>query len=135
LTLPIGFGNLPKERRVSMLNEVALVGRLTKDPEVLETVNGKKRASIVLAVPRQYKNLDGLYETDFIRVILWNVVALNTKEYCKSGDLIGIKGRLQVSSYKDSDDNMKYATDVIAEKISFLSSKRLDVETDEEKNE
>ena len=107
-----------------MINEVVLVGRLTKDPEVMDTENGKKRASIILAVPRKFKNVDGIYETDFIRVILWNVIAINTKEYCKSGDLLGVKGRIQINSYKDSEDNTHYVTDIIAEKITFLSSKR-----------
>ena len=109
-----------------MINEVVLVGRLTKDPEVTDTENGKKRASIILAVPRKFKNVDGIYETDFIRVILWNVIAMNTKEYCKSGDLLGVKGRIQINSYQDSENNTHYVTDIIAEKITFLSSKRSD---------
>ncbi len=118
-----------------MINEVVLVGRLTKDPEVTDTENGKKRASIILAVPRKFKNVDGIYETDFIRVILWNVIAMNTKEYCKSGDLLGIKGRIQINSYKDSEDNTHYVTDIIAEKITFLSSKRNDEQQSLEESE
>ena len=108
------------------MNEVVLVGRLTKDPEVVTTENNKKRALITLAVPRKFKNVDGVYETDFIRVVLWNVIALNTKEDCKTGDLLGVKGRLQINSYKDSEDNTHYSTDIIAEKITFLSSKKID---------
>lgn len=115
---------MPRKGGEKMINEVVLVGRLTKDPEVMDTENGKKRASIILAVPRKFKNVDGIYETDFIRVILWNVIAINTKEYCKSGDLLGVKGRIQINSYKDSEDNTHYVTDIIAEKITFLSSKR-----------
>lgn len=115
---------MPHKGGEKMINEVVLVGRLTKDPEVMDTENGKKRASIILAVPRKFKNVDGIYETDFIRVILWNVIAINTKEYCKSGDLLGVKGRIQINSYKDSEDNTHYVTDIIAEKITFLSSKR-----------
>lgn len=108
------------------MNEVVLVGRLTKDPEVVTTENNKKRALITLAVPRKFKNVDGVYETDFIRVVLWNVIALNTKEYCKTGDLLGVKGRIQINSYKDSEDNTHYSTDIIAEKITFLFSKKID---------
>ena len=107
-----------------LINDVVLVGRLTKDPELIDTDNGKKRAYITLAVPRKFKNVDGLYETDFIRVTLWNIIALNTKEYCKTGDLLGIRGRIQVNSYKDSEDNVRYSTDVIAEQITFLTSKK-----------
>lgn len=107
-----------------LINDVVLVGRLTKDPELIDTDNSKKRAYITLAVPRKFKNVDGIYETDFIRVTLWNVIALNTKEYCKTGDLLGIRGRIQVNSYKDSEDNVRYSTDVIAEQITFLTSKK-----------
>ena len=114
------------------MNEVVLVGRLTKDPEVVTTENNKKRALITLAVPRKFKNVDGVYETDFIRVVLWNVIALNTKEYCKTGDLLGVKGRIQINSYKDSEDNTHYSTDIIAEKITFLSSKKIDEAQDRE---
>ncbi len=107
-----------------MLNEVALVGRLTKNIEVVELEGGKKMASIVLAVPRMYKNSEGIYETDYIRIVLWNGIAINTKEYCKCGDLIGIKGRIQVNNFTDAEGKSKYSMDIIAEKISFLSSKK-----------
>lgn len=118
------------------MNEVVLVGRLTKDPEVVTTENNKKRALITLAVPRKFKNVDGIYETDFIRVVLWNVIALNTKEYCKAGDLLGVKGRIQINSYKDSEENTHYSTDIIAEKVTFLTSKKIgDVASSEEEDE
>ena len=81
-----------------MLNQVVLVGRLTKDPEVKVLDNGKKYTSIIVAVSRSYKNSDGLYDTDFVKCTLWNGIAANTCEYCHSGDVVGIKGRLQVNS-------------------------------------
>lgn len=97
-----------------MLNQTVLVGRLVKDPEVTETENGKKVSNITLAIPRSYKNKDGEYDTDFIRCILWNGIAENTAEYCKKGDLIGVKGRIGSNEEK---------MEVVAEKITFLSSK------------
>ncbi len=106
-----------------MLNSVILVGRLTKDPEVLETENNIKRSSVVVAVPRNFKNQDGKYDTDFIRCTLWNIVAEHTCEYCKKGDIIGVKGRIQSSTY-ESEGKIKYSMEVIAEKISFLSESR-----------
>lgn len=106
-----------------MLNQVVLVGRLTDDLQVTETENGKKVTTMILAVQRTFKNADGIYEADFIKCVLWNAVASSTSEYCKKGDIVGIKGRLQVSSYEDKDGNKKYTTDVIAEKVTFLSSK------------
>lgn len=106
-----------------MLNQVVLVGRLVKNPELKETEKGNKITSITLAVPRSYKNVDGEYETDFIDCTLWRGIAETTSEYCKKGDLLGIKGRLQSNSYEKENEKV-YTTDVIAEKISFLSSKK-----------
>ena len=106
-----------------MLNQVVLVGRLTKDPEMVNTDNGKQKTLITLAVNRPFKNVDGIYETDFIRCTLWNGIAANTTEYCHKGDVVGVKGRLQTSSYEDDNKKMHYITEVIAERITFLSSK------------
>lgn len=108
-----------------MLNQVVIVGRLVKDPELVETESGKQVTNITLAVPRSYKNVDGEYETDFIDCTLWTAVAESTTEYCHKGDLLGIKGRLQTSNY-EKDGVKKYKTSVIAEKITFLTSKRAD---------
>ena len=73
-----------------MLNQVVLVGRLTKDPEVRELEDGKKVSSITLAVQRTYKNEEGVYEADFINIDLWNGKAQKTSEYCKKGVIIGV---------------------------------------------
>lgn len=82
-------------------------------------------AYVTVAVPRSYKNVDGTYDTDFIRCTLWGGIAENTCEYCKKGDIVGVKGRIQTSSYETEDGNKKYAMEVVAEKISFLSSKKV----------
>lgn len=108
-----------------MLNQVVIAGRLTGDPVVEEVEGGKKVSSITVAVPRSYKNVDGTYDTDFIRCTLWGGIAENTCEYCKKGDIVGVKGRIQTSSYETEDGNKKYAMEVVAEKISFLSSKKV----------
>jgi single-strand DNA-binding protein len=109
-----------------MLNQTVLVGRLTKDPEIVTHENGKKISAITLAVQRSFKNTEGIYETDFIRCILWNGIAENTCEYCHTGDVVGIKGRLQTSSYQDEQGKTKYVTEVIAERVTFLTSKKDD---------
>ena len=77
-----------------MLNNTVLVGRLVRDLEVKETENGNKVAQMTLAVPRSFKNMDGSYDTDYIPCVLWKGVAENTAEYCKKGDIVGIKGRI-----------------------------------------
>ena len=108
-----------------MLNQVVIAGRLVSDPEIITTESNKKKTLVTVAVPRSYKNLDGNYETDFIRCVLWNGIAESTCEYCKKGDIVGVKGRLQTSNY-EKDGDKKYVMDVIAEKVSFLSSKKAD---------
>lgn len=108
-----------------MLNQIVLVGRLVKDPELKETENGKKVTHITLAVPRSYKNPNGEYDTDYIDCTLWTGIAENTSEYCKKGDLLGIKGRIKTSTY-EKDEQKKYVTEVVAEKVTFLTSKRVD---------
>lgn len=107
-----------------MLNQIILVGRLVKTPEVIETESGKKMSYITLAIPRTFKNADGEYDTDFIDCVLWEVVAESTSEYCKQGDIIGVKGRVQSRMIEDEDGNNYKKMEVIAEKITFLSSKK-----------
>ena len=67
--------------------------------------------------------MDGEYETDFLDCTLWQAVAESTVEYCKKGDIVGVRGRLQSSTY-EKDGERKYATEVIAEKVTFLTNKR-----------
>ena len=106
-----------------MLNQVVLVGRLTDEPNIVDIDDNKKKTVVNLAVNRPFKNSEGLYETDFIRCVLWNGIATNTKEYCHKGDIVGIKGRLQTSTYEDNEER-KYLTEVIAERITFISSNK-----------
>lgn len=84
--------------------------------------NHKQVSNIVLAVPRSFKNASGEYETDFIRCVLWDAVAKNAKDYCKKGHIIGVKGRVQSRTVENEQDEKKYYMDVVAEKITFLSS-------------
>ncbi len=108
-----------------MHNLVYLIGRLTEDPVVKKLEDGTETLPFNLAVQRSYKNEDGVYETDFIRCVLWNAIAAHTAEYCKKGDLVGIKGRLQNRSY-EVDNEKKYISEVIVDKVSFLASKKED---------
>ena len=92
------------------------------DMEMLEKEDEKEKCTITLAVPRSYKNEEGAYETDFIDCVLWNGIASNTAEYCNKGDLIGVKGRIQGNDGK---------IEIIVEKVTFLSSKPKDEESEE----
>ena len=104
------------------MNTVVLIGRLGGEPVLTETKENHSRTIIQLAVPRSYKNADGIYETDFFRCVLWNGIAKRAKENWKKGDTVCIKGRLQVRDYLDEHEEKKYITEVIAESISFVSS-------------
>jgi len=104
-----------------MLNQIVIVGRLVRDPELRQTEGGKKVTNITLAVPRSYKNAEGVYETDFIDCVLWTGIAENTTEYCKRGDILGVKGRVQTRVFETEDERKRYTTEVVAEKVSFLS--------------
>ena len=99
-----------------MLNQVVMVGRLVAKPIVEENENGRKISEITLAVPRSFKNAEGIYETDFIKCTLWNGIAENTVEYCNKGDIIGVKGRLQCLGGNE--------LQVIAEKVTFLANNK-----------
>jgi single-strand DNA-binding protein len=105
-----------------MLNQTVIVGRLVEDPEVKELESGKKVANITLAVPRSYKNEDGEYDTDFLNCTLWSGIAENTAEYCRKGDLLGVKGRIQSRVIEDG-KTKNSVMDIVAEKVTFLSSK------------
>lgn len=108
-----------------MQNIVFLIGRLVSDPELKRSDKEKDYATITLAVQRSFKNSNGIYESDFIRCKLWNGIATSVNEYCKKGDLVGVKGRIQIRSYEENEET-KYITEIIADKVSFLSSKKVD---------
>lgn len=106
-----------------MMNYVTMVGRLVSDPTVKENEDGSKVANLTLAVQRPYKNADGEYDTDFIDCTLWNGIAQNTSNYCKKGDVIGVKGMIQTKVY-EKDGEKRKSTEVVAERITFLSSSK-----------
>lgn len=99
-----------------MLNQIVLVGRLYEI-----CIIDEDKSKLTIAVPRSYKNEEGEYDTDFINCILNGAISKNTLEYCKTGDVIGIKGR--VESYKDK------SIMIIAEKVTFLSSNKEEKES------
>lgn len=107
-----------------MLNQIVVVGRIADDP-VVQEIDDKKVSNITLAVSRPFKNSKGEYETDFLPFSLWNGIAENTAEYCKKGDLIAVKGRMQAKDNKLS---------IVAEKLSFLQSSYTKKDEIEEKD-
>lgn len=100
-----------------MLNQVIVVGRIVNELILEENDEGRKYCSMTLAVPRSFKNMDGVYDTDFIKTTVFNNIADTTVEYCKVGDIVGVKGRLACL-------NSKNGMSLIAEKVTFLSNKK-----------
>lgn len=113
-----------------MLNQIVLVGRLTRSIQVNKSDKGKV-ATISLAIPRSFKNADGTYDTDFIECVAFDMIAENTSEYCDKGDIVGVKGRLQ-SRVVENNGKKTNQIQVICEKVTFLSSRTKDDK--EEKN-
>lgn len=106
-----------------MLNQIILVGRLTRDISIHKSEKGVKVATISLAIPRSFKNVEGNYDTDYIHCIAFENTAENTAQYCGKGDIVGVKGRLQ-SKVTERDGKKEYSMEVIAEKVTFLSSNK-----------
>ena len=124
-----------QEGRENMLNQVVLVGRIVKTPELRVTESGKKTATVTLAVPRNYKNINGEYETDFLDCTLWTNVAENTTEYCQTGDMVGVKGRLQTRTIQNDDGSKKKKTEIVAEKVTFLAQAPKNKEENKQESE
>ena len=96
-----------------MVNQVVLVGRVAKITEI------GNDATIRIAVPRNYKNDNGDYDIDFINCQLYNSVAKSTLQYCNTGDMVGIKGKLK---------NIADKIILYAEKVTFLTSRNIEEE-------
>lgn len=104
------------------MNNVSLIGRLTKDVELRYSSSGVAVAKFTLAVNRAFKK-DGEQEADFIRVTTFKKTAENTANFCKKGSLVGIVGQIQTGSYDDKDGKKVYTTEVLANSVQFLDTR------------
>lgn len=107
-----------------MINNVVLVGRLTKDPDLKYTGNGTAVATFTLAVNRNFTNQSGEREADFINCVIWRKPAETLTNYAKKGVLIGVTGRIQTRSYDNQQGQKVYVTEVIADNFQLLESKK-----------
>lgn len=105
-----------------MLNRVALVGRLTRDPELRRTGSGKAVTSFNLAVERNFKSDD--QEADFINCVCWGKIAENTERYCSKGSMVSVDGRIQTRNYENNQGQKVYVTEVIADSVQFIQTNR-----------
>lgn len=106
-----------------MINNVVLVGRLTKEPDLRYTNNGTAAASFTLAVNRSFKNANGDREADFINCVIWRKSAETLANYARKGTLLGITGRIQTRNYENQQGQRVYVTEVVAENFQLLESK------------
>lgn len=107
-----------------MINNVTLVGRLTKDPELKYTPSNVAVATFSLAVNRNFKNQAGDREADFISCIMWRQQAENFANWLKKGALVGITGRIQTRSYDNQQGQRVYVTEVVAENFQLMEFKK-----------
>lgn len=113
-----------------MLNNVVLMGRLTKDPELKQTPQGVSVVTFSLAVDRNYGRTEEK-QTDFINIIAWRNTADFVSKYFTKGQLVAVRGRLQTRTWQDQNGQKRYATDVVADEVFFAESKGKTEQTDE----
>ncbi len=105
-----------------MINRVVLVGRITKDPMLRKTQSGVSVVSFTIACNRRVPSQG--QDADFINCVAWNKTADFMAQYVKKGALLGLEGRIQTRSYDDKDGKRVYVTEVVADSVQFLESKK-----------
>ena len=107
------------------MNQIVIMGRMTRDPELRQTPNGISVASFTLAVDRGYTPRDGSErQTDFIDVVAWRSTAEFVSKYFVKGQMAAVTGRLQIRDWTDKDGNKRRSAEVIADSIFFTESRR-----------
>lgn len=106
------------------MNRVCLVGRLTAKPELRYTSSNIPYARFALAVNRTFNNAQGQRETDFINIVVWRRQAENVANYLDKGSQVSVEGRIQTGSYTDKDGNKRYTTDIAADSVQFLDTRK-----------
>ena len=107
-----------------MLNQIFIMGRLTRDPELRRTQSGTPVTSFSLAVDRDYKTQSGEKETDFIDVVAWRATAEFVAKYFTKGRMAVVEGRLQIRAWQDKEGNNRRSAEVVADNVYFGDSRR-----------
>lgn len=107
-----------------MINSVILTGRLTKNIDLRQTSTGKAMTYFTLAVNRAFKNEQGVSDADFITCVAFEKQAENMARYLTQGSLIAVEGRISTRNFQGKDGNTVYVTEVIANNVTFLESKK-----------
>ncbi len=117
-----------------MLNQVVLVGRLTQDIETRILDDGRKVSTIYIAVQRPFKNIDGQYDTDFIKCSVWEGLSTLIESYCQKGTTVALKGRIQTYKKEINDSNLTMM-EVVAERVSYIKDAKEDLSKKDKKEE
>lgn len=108
-----------------MLNQFIFIGRVAKNPQLITTQNGSSLTRFTLAVRRSFRNSKGNYDTDFIQIVCWNKLADRVADYCGTGSMLSVKGRIQMRQMVLSDEKQILIPDVIADTVTFLKLNRV----------
>ena len=103
------------------MNRVILIGNLTADPELRKTASDISMCTFRIAVQRRFSNAQGVREADFINIIAWRQTADLCARFLTKGRKVGVVGSLQTRSYDAQDGTKRYATEVVADEVEFLS--------------
>lgn len=106
-----------------MINNVTLIGRLTRDAELRYTPSNIATAQFNVACNRNFKNANGEYDADFINCVMWREQAERFCNWTKKGMLVGITGRIQTRSYEGNDGKRVYVTEIVAENFQVLEKR------------
>lgn len=104
------------------MNNVSLIGRLTKDVEIKNTTKGDSVGSFTLAVNRNFTNQSGEREADFINCVIWKKQAEALAKYTQKGSQVGIEGRIQTRNYENQQGTRVYVTEIIVSQVTFIGS-------------
>ena len=113
------------------MNKVILVGNLCKDIKLRYTTNGNATISNTLAIKNDFKNANGEYDSEFVNVVFWKQNAEFLNKYAEKGNKLLVEGRLTTRSYDKQDGTKGYITEVMAEKIEILNTKKKEIKSEE----
>ncbi|SIQ26670.1 single-strand DNA-binding protein [Domibacillus enclensis] len=117
-----------KEAR-KLINQVTLIGNLTRNPEVKHTADGTPVLQTTIAVNRPYRNAKGETDTDFVSCTIWGRLAETASKYSSKGSLVAVVGMIQTRNYKDANGKTVYVTEVLVQTIRFLNKRHQQVES------
>ncbi len=107
-----------------MLNKIAVMGRLTRDPELRRTQNGNAVTAFTIACDRDFKSQSGEKETDFLDIVAWRNTAEFVSKYLAKGRMAIVEGRLQIRDWTDREGGRRKSAEIVADNVYFGDSKR-----------